>query len=630
VRHSRTRLALATLAAFAVGVPSAQAVRPTLTPGGVSAFGNTSFLLTLPHGARVPGDATLTENGRELDDVSVTPAASVPGSYGVVLVIDGSSRRAGRAIEGQLTAARELIKGRPAGMPMAVVTYNAAATVVAPFTTEQTALEQALAKAPPLARGSHVYDAVDAAVKLFTVERLTGGAVVALAGQADDGSALPPAQVAKHAYRGGVWIFGASLAAGDPTGAKAIDALAQDGVGQNLGEMSGPGLVALLRSIGEQTGNATVLSYRSPSQPGSHVSVEFQATTQAVRASTLLPRRTGTVAVAGHRRSRPDVHTSFLNTPAGRGVISAAVVILLFGGFAPVLMSMRKRKDMRSRVESYASEAPSITASQIDLAMGRAAIRDHQLLGGDRMRRLADTLEIARLDVTPGQLVLRTVVVAAVLGFIVGRLSGIPLAGVLMVIGVPALVRILVKAKLARQRKLFADQLADALQAAASALRGGHSFVGALSTIVDEAPEPTATEFRRVVAAERIGIPLEQAFQDTIQRMNNRDVEQVALVALLQRETGGNAAEAVERVVENLRGRDDVRRLVNTLTSQGRMSRWVLTAIPVGLGIMLTTMNGDYMKPLFETGLGRVALGAAVLMCALGSMAIGKIVDIEV
>jgi tight adherence protein B len=203
-------------------------------------------------------------------------------------------------------------------------------------------------------------------------------------------------------------------------------------------------------------------------------------------------------------------------------------------------------------------------------------------------------------------------------------------AGLIALVAVPLLVRMGIRIKTARRRRQFADQLADQLQSVAAAMRAGHSFAGALSALLEDAPEPSATEFGRVVADERLGVPLEEALGEAIVRTGNRDLQQVALVASLQRETGGNGAEALDRVVDNIRGRDDVRRLVETLTSQGKLSRWILTLIPVGLGLALMAMGGGYMDPMLHSGIGLFMLIVACVMVTMGSQAIKKIVDIRV
>jgi tight adherence protein B len=243
---------------------------------------------------------------------------------------------------------------------------------------------------------------------------------------------------------------------------------------------------------------------------------------------------------------------------------------------------------------------------------------------------LAESLDIARLGVSPG----------LYLGIWIGgglvlSLFAVAVSGTLLLLPVAAggtflAGRAHLSSKVERQRALFADQLADGLQTVASAMRTGHSFAGGLASLVEEAPEPTATEFGRVIADERIGVPLEQAFEQTIRRMENRDLEQVALVAVLQRETGGNGAEALDRVVDNLRGREEVRRLVRTLTAQGRLSRWVLTLLPVFLLVALSFLGDGYARPLFDTTIGNVLLVFGVGLVVAGSLVIKRLIQIRV
>jgi tight adherence protein B len=195
---------------------------------------------------------------------------------------------------------------------------------------------------------------------------------------------------------------------------------------------------------------------------------------------------------------------------------------------------------------------------------------------------------------------------------------------------VPVFARLAVKRKLERQRSLFAEQLPDNLQVLASALRAGHSLVGALSVVVDDCPEPSKAEFQRVIADEQLGVSLDEAFGVVVRRMANRDLEQVALVAALQRDTGGNTAEVLDRVTDTVRERFELRRMVKTLTAQGRMSRWVVTALPIGLLLFITAISPAYMRPLYEEPLGRVFLVVAAVMLLAGSLVIKKIVDIKV
>jgi tight adherence protein B len=132
------------------------------------------------------------------------------------------------------------------------------------------------------------------------------------------------------------------------------------------------------------------------------------------------------------------------------------------------------------------------------------------------------------------------------------------------------------------------------------------------------------------VQDDQLGVPPEVAIRRTADRMANRDLEQVALLAELQRTAGGNSAEVLDTVVETIRQRGELRRLVRSLTAQGRMARWILTALPIGMTAFLWFMHPDIMSAFFSSGVGQFALLVAAAMVAMGSLIIQKIVDIEV
>ena len=154
--------------------------------------------------------------------------------------------------------------------------------------------------------------------------------------------------------------------------------------------------------------------------------------------------------------------------------------------------------------------------------------------------------------------------------------------------------------------------------------------MGALAVLVENAEEPSKREFRRALNDEQLGAPIETAIRRVAARMANRDLEQVALLSELQRTHGGNAAEVLDTVVDTIRERADLRRLVRTLTAQGRMARWILTALPVGVALFLWFLQPSLMSPLLNTAGGQLALVIAFLMVLSGSLIIQRIVDIKV
>jgi tight adherence protein B len=154
--------------------------------------------------------------------------------------------------------------------------------------------------------------------------------------------------------------------------------------------------------------------------------------------------------------------------------------------------------------------------------------------------------------------------------------------------------------------------------------------VGALSVVVNDAPEPARTEFSRVVADEQLGVPIEDALRVVAERMDNRELEQVALVAALQRETGGNTAEVLDRVTDTIRERFELRRTIQTLTAQGRLSRWVLTLLPLCLFMVIKLINPGYVDIMYSTLAGKILMVIAGISVTAGSFAIKRIVNIKV
>jgi tight adherence protein B len=132
------------------------------------------------------------------------------------------------------------------------------------------------------------------------------------------------------------------------------------------------------------------------------------------------------------------------------------------------------------------------------------------------------------------------------------------------------------------------------------------------------------------VQDEQLGIPIDDSLQVVHDRMRCEDVIYVGLIATLQRDTGGNTAEVLDRVVETMRERGKLRRLVRTLTAQGRLGGWIVTALPIGMITFLSTFKPGYLTPMTDKVIGWVILVLAAMMVALGAYCIRRIVDIKV
>jgi tight adherence protein B len=176
----------------------------------------------------------------------------------------------------------------------------------------------------------------------------------------------------------------------------------------------------------------------------------------------------------------------------------------------------------------------------------------------------------------------------------------------------------------------FDATLADSLTVLASSLRAGHSLLQAIAHVAEEADERTAYEWRETVQRTQLGIAVEDALDEMVIRVGNRDLQWIALVARVQHQVGGNMAEMFDIVAETVRQRHRLRAAVHTLTAQGRMTRWVLTIAPFAIGAMLYIMSPQYISGFFTDHIGQLLMLMAIMLICIGSLWLKKIVDIEV
>jgi tight adherence protein B len=599
-----------------------------LTASTNASFPARTYVLSLPPGRFARAEQVhVREDGKPVAGVSVVSAsAASERGFGVVLVIDTSRSMKGEPIRDALAAAREFARRRHPSQQLGIVMFNGRSTVALPLTQDGEAVESVLANPPQLGRDTHVFDAVDTAVKMLARARLKPASVVVLSDGSDTGSRRSAAQVSALARSNGVRVFSVGLRSGafNP-GSLTTLARTTQGVYNEAG--SPRDLARIYGALGDRLAHEYVISYRSLAGPKDrvHVSVQVDGVPGIATAEYTSPAL---------RTSVPPYHVSHFWSSGAAQLLVSLLAGLLLVATVYFAFSQPGRRSLRRRVAQFVSQEP---VEQPDEPSHHGLVAPAGVLTGlarpfERMKwwpRFEEELDVARIEMQPAEVVGATVIGTVLLMALLTLVTGSLLIGAVALLA-PLGVRNVVKYKLARERKLFAEQLADNLQVISSALRAGHSLVGALAVAVQDAPEPTKQEFGRVVADEKLGVPLDEGLSVVARRMENRDLEQVMLVASLQRETGGNTAEVLDRVADTVRERSELRRLIRTLTAQGRMSRWVVTALPVVLAGAISAISPTYLTPLFHTTAGHAMIVLAVVLLVMGSLVIKKIVTIEV
>jgi tight adherence protein B len=620
----RRRFGLAVCGAFLAAVTlvagGSAATGVQITPATSTTWPHRTFLLALPSSQRLdPSSVTVTENGQPVHGASVQPASAAGASFGTVLVIDASDSMRGKPIVGAVEAARAFAARRNVNQGLAVLTFNSDNKLVLRLTRSESKIRRALAKVPRLAHGTHLYDAAAQAVSIIQGARISGGAVVLLTDGADTGSSISLDEATRLAHDAHIRVFTVGLHSSSFRPA-ALQQLAGGTGGYFSAAGSSGALATIFDQLGLKLANQYVVSYVSAAGPKRKVRVN--------------------VAVKGFGSAKAAYTSPPLSTPAfdqtlsnriWRSWITMLLFALLFAGLigGALLISLRPPgSTVRRRLSDFVSTARPEEESREALASRIFEETERSLEETRWWRSFKENLELADVRIQPVQLLAGTLVATLFVMWLLGTLIAGPIA--LLGLAVPFVVRMVIMQRVERKRRAFGDQLPDNLDVVASGLRAGHSIVGALALVVNDAPEPSRTEFQRVVADEQLGVPLEDALGVVAHRMRSRDIEQVALVASLQRETGGNSAEVLDRVTESIRERAGLRRLVRTLTAQGRMSRWVVSLLPVGLLLLISLLNPTYMKPLFTHTSGKVLLTLAAVMIVSGSLVIKKIVNIKV
>lgn len=314
-------------------------------------------------------------------------------------------------------------------------------------------------------------------------------------------------------------------------------------------------------------------------------------------------------------------------------IIGAAFVgvACLVGGVATFMTrnegsaAMENRLDILTGAAAPAAKKADTSVLSSPLNDVPSALEDFVL----RFFNLRTFLQQADTQLTPTKFI----VISLALGFgsaVLMPLAGLPAVfaplGVLM--GVLPFLLFFFKRK--HRLAQFAKQLPEALELISRALRAGHSLASGFKLVADEMGTPISTEFERCYESQNLGVPLEEAIEQMTERVPNLDLRFFATAIILQRQTGGDLAEILDKIGYLVRERFKIWGQIQALTGEGRLSGIVLLALPPCLFIVMWRMNPNYCMALFTDPMGHQMLAGAVVMQIIGALVIRKIVNIKV
>jgi tight adherence protein B len=426
----------------------------------------------------------------------------------------------------------------------------------------------------------------------------------------------------------------------------AVAAVATAGNGLFLSTPDPAQLSGLYSQISREISNTLVARFVSPvatpgeaefavSYPGGLTStVAFPVSGYAVSTTTLAPTTTSTpVEVTGsivEGTSPLGLTNLSVIAAAGIGLTAFLFIVILFGRdeeqgggrFAKRLQAYgRRSRTGEDEKKPFLQRIPILNRFS---QAAEEEVRRRGLLSG-----VNAALEQANVPMTPGEAILAMIGLSAVGGVFLAIFNS-AMFGLIAFGALLLFFAFLIRYAGNRERKRFERQLPDTLTLLSTSLRAGYSLLQAIEAVAQEAPDPTAREFSRAVVEARLGRSVPDSLQGIVARTQSKDFEWATMAIEIQREVGGNLAEVLQTVADTMLARNRLKGEIRALTAEGRISAIVLGSLPFALGVFLWFNNRDYLQPLLDATMGRIALVAGGILMAGGIFWLRKIVGIEV
>lgn len=310
-------------------------------------------------------------------------------------------------------------------------------------------------------------------------------------------------------------------------------------------------------------------------------------------------------------------------------------LFLVLGAY---LLATRGSDAKRARLQKRLADAllHSAHTDDVDVILARSELMseipwlNRSLVSVQAALQLKRMLDQADLHITPSRLIMFSGMAGILAAMAVSVLTFSLL--LMFVCGVVAAALPFMHVWWKRKKRFdaFLEHLPDALDLMSRALSAGHAFSEALHMISVEMPEPIASEFRKTYEEQNLGLSLKLALENLTQRIPLLDLRMCVTAILIQRETGGNLAEILEKVAYTIRERFRILGDLKTLTTSSRMSAWLLCGLPIGVALVITFMNPEYMSVLWKDPRGHYLIAAAMMMQVTGMLIVRKILRIKI
>ncbi len=566
----------------------------------------------------------LTENGKKASAMSISDPNEPPA---IALVIDTSRSMSGTKLEDATAAASAFVQKQDPNAEIGVYGFGDQPYTAAPIgrdrTQTVTAVSQLAISQKP---GTALYGALALAAKDLGASSSDKRIVVLLSDGASSADTVKLSDALAAAADAEVRIYPIGVAT-DAAATQALSRMARETGGTYSSASSSSALSSVYGAISEKLGSTYTITYESTAPAGTSIALAvnapgFTGTAQTLKAPCTFvePQKPGSSWI-----------------PAGDtgrfGVAALAALFVLIATIA--LLTAKPSVILRKRIAPFTEQkSAAATLAEVDPDKARLSLLHQLFIATEKIigtmkwwKKISRMLEQADLPLRTAELYYIQIgtglLVGTIAAFGLGRRGIFALVAVVIGFMLPVL---FVRFKAKQRMNAFENQLPETLITMAASLKAGHAFNQAMQSAVNEGAEPTSKEFARVLAEVQLGMPAEQAMDAMARRMNSTNFGFVVMAVNIQRTVGGSLADILDLVADTVRQRQQFTKKVKALTAQGRASAYVLVAMPFLMGLAIYLVNGEYMKILWESSMGKMMIAGSLVMMAIGSMIIKKIV----
>jgi len=575
----------------------------------------------------------IAEDGEE---VQHEPAAPITPDQAIVLAVDVSEAMRGQPLVQTKAALTAWLDERPANSQVALVTFAEETQLVVGFTGDvervKTAIADLAASGP-----TGLYNGVATAAEAMEDAPTMQHNVLLVSGGPDTGSATTSTQARSALGDANAALYAIGTASADAATLQSLVASA----GGTFTEAPPADLGAATAEAGRAMARQYQVTYERPNVDDNVPAVEMSVGDARADISYIA----GGVQEGGSSLApKPTTEAGgfgLLQNNSGKLLaIVATLVAVSLGAYALVMALTKDPSGLQTVLspygEGYTGGAPGVADEDDDSALAKSAILQRAVDMTEQFAEKRGFLAKAEAALERANLPLRAaealffyaafvVVIFLLATLLKGLLIGL-IAFLLCALVGPGIVNFLAK----RRKKKFMSQLPDTLTLLSGTLRAGYSLMQGVEAVAQEVEEPMGAELRRVCTEARLGRPLEEALDASAERMDCPDFTWAVMAIRIQREVGGNLAELLLTVADTMTQRERLRRDVSALTAEGRMSAIVLGILPPALAVVMWVVNPDYIGKLFNTTIGNMMLGAAILLALFGFWWMKKTIEIEI